>query len=290
MKNFPVLFACLVALAAPAAAETIAVAGSDTVLPIARKAAAAYTAQHPDVKFAIGGGGSSKGIRSVGAGEVELGMASRAMKAKEKKAHPSVVAHRIGVDGIALVVHKSNPVANLTTAQVRGLYSGAIQNWSEVGGEDSPVKLVTYHELHGTYGVFEKKVGLQGEARKGAGERQVVFRAEGGTTSGTALALNGAKPSLAAVLTKPNAIAYSALAAARELADKGAPLKVLSLDGVQPTKATLFDGSYTLQRGLYVLTKGAPTGTVAGFVKFLMGSEGQAIVAGQGSYPAAPAH
>jgi phosphate transport system substrate-binding protein len=81
--------------------------------------------------------GSGKGIQALIEGKVELGGASRPLKAEEKKAGLS--ATTIGYDAIAVFVHKSNPVKNLTKDQLKGIFTGKITNWKEVGGKNAPI-------------------------------------------------------------------------------------------------------------------------------------------------------
>jgi len=126
--------------------KTLSLAGSTTVEPIASKAAGVYMEKHPDVKVTVQGGGSGTGIKMVGEGTVDIGNASRKIKDKEKDLYPDLVGTIIAYDGIAIVVHPSNPVENLTKQQLQDIYAGKITNWKEIGGEDREIVVVTRAE------------------------------------------------------------------------------------------------------------------------------------------------
>jgi len=263
------------ALPRAADAQQITVAGSTTVKPIVDEAVKEFGKKNAAVKFAVGAGGSGQGIQAAGKGEVQIGMASRGLKDKEKADFADLQSVRIGIDGVALVVHKNNSVKAIATQQVVDVFTGKIKNWKELGGSDAPIVLVSSNSKHGTYDAFVEHFKLEGKDEGST----VSFKVKGGEGNGsTVKSVDGAKAALAAVVTQPNALTFASLGTATGMAEKGSPIQVLALDGVAGTEANVLSGSYGFQRPLLVLTKGAAVGPVKEFIDFLAGADGQRIV------------
>jgi phosphate transport system substrate-binding protein len=256
----------------------LSIAGSSTVQPIVTRAAKQYQEQRPEVRIVVGGGGSSHGIQAVAHGDVQAGMASRALKPSERDQWPALRPTRIGLAGVALVVHASSPVRGMTSAQVRDVFTGKIANWRQLGGPDASIVLITTNERHGTFDAFCEYFDL--EARPEGQQRQTFFRLKGTEESSGrgATLVDGNGPALAAVVTKPHAVSYASLGAALRVIAQGGPVKMLPLDGVTPTEQAVRDGTYRLQRPLLMITRGEPAGEVARFLAYLSGPEGQQIV------------
>lgn len=271
-----------------AAEEKITIAGSSTVKPIAEAAARLFKQSHPDVMVVIGGGGSSSGVKNAGEGTVDIGMASRKLKEKEISQYPSLVPIPIGLDGVAIIVNKKNPVTGITRDQLQQIYTGQIDNWKAIGGKDAPIDLVGILLKHGTASVFMKYVGLEGEEEGEGSGKSIRYRAKDGnaTANVTAKGADGNQPACAAVLTKPNAIGFASIGFAQSLADKGAGIKLLELEGAVPDIASVKAGTYPLVRPLQVVTKGEATGVVGEFIAFLSSSQGKTIVSDNGYIPA----
>ena len=119
-------------LASPVFAGQLSVNGSTTVLPIMQAATEAYTNDNPETTFSVAGTGSGNGIRAVIDGMADIGMSSRWIKDSEvKQAHENgvyIVPFAVASDGIVPVVHPDNPVKELTSEQLRGIYNGSITN------------------------------------------------------------------------------------------------------------------------------------------------------------------
>lgn len=258
----------------------ITVAGSSTIRPIVEKAAKAFNKTHSDVKFVIGGGGSSHGVKSAASGNVLIGMASRNLKDKEKKQWPDLAPYKIGLDGIAIIINKKNPVNKITKQQVQNIFTGKITNWKELGGNDAPIILISKEEGRSTLDLFLKYFGL--EAKEiGTGRAAVMVHREKGTreyASITAKLIGPNREAIAAISTKKNAIAYVSVGTAQEVADKGGRIKLLELDGVPATIENVANESYPLRRPLHLLTKGTAKDSAKEFIDFLTGTEGQDIV------------
>ncbi|MBW6513221.1 MAG: phosphate ABC transporter substrate-binding protein [Candidatus Syntrophosphaera sp.] len=242
--------------------NTITCSGSTTVLPIAQATAEAFMDLNPDINISIRGGGSGVGIAALQNGTVQIANSSRPMKSKEltqaKSKGINPTPYAVALDGIAIIAHRSNPVKNLTVAQIRDIYTGKIKDWSAVGGPKLPIVVISRDVASGTFEVFNDK------------------------------ALNGAKVDPSAQLlasnnaiattvgSTPGAIGYVGLG---YLTDE---VKTLSVNGTEASEKTVKDGSYQLSRKLYMYTNGKATGNVNKYLAFIQSSAGQKIVQAQG--------
>ena len=160
MKKFIIAAALLLAGFATASAQKIK--GSDTVLPLSQKEAEEYMKVNPSATVTVTGGGSGVGISALMEGTTDIAQASRRMKFDEKqkiqkegdKVKETVVAY----DALAIVVHPSNPVTNLTREQLEGIFTGRITNWKEVGGPDAKIIVYSRETSSGTYEFFKESV------------------------------------------------------------------------------------------------------------------------------------
>jgi len=247
-----VLTVFLVSVGAFAADNTLTIAGSTTVRPVAEELAKSFMRKNPDVKVLVQGGGSGQGIENVRLGVVDIGMASRELTPAEKDY--GLKEWLVAGDGIAIVVNRNVPIDNLTLEQIRGIFTGRITNWKSVGGYDAPIVVVNREDGSGTRTAF----------------REIVL----GDQSFTDLALvgdgNGVVHKI--VSTTPNAIGYISLGYVDHL------VKAIRVDGVEASIETILDGSYKVSRPLLFLTKGEPTGPVKEFLEFALSPEGQTIV------------
>lgn len=136
--------------------------GSDTVLPLSQKLAEQYMKKHPKQSVVVTGGGSGVGISALLTGTTEIAQASRKIKFDErqklqadgKKAKEVVIAY----DALAVVVHPSNKVSQLTREQLQDIFTGKIKNWKEVGGEDMRIVAYSRETSSGTYEFFKESV------------------------------------------------------------------------------------------------------------------------------------
>ncbi|MFW6125723.1 MAG: phosphate ABC transporter substrate-binding protein [Chloroflexota bacterium] len=253
----PVLFLAAVALIATSGCggtQRITEAGSTTVQPVAEKLANAYMADHPDIEIVVQGGGSSTGVKSCNEGTVDIGAASRELKPDE----PDLVEHLLARDGIAIAVHPSNPITELTTEEVKNVFAGTITSWSELGGADEDIIVVSREEGSGTRAAFEEMV---------MGEELI-------TASAILQPSNGAVRT--SVSTTPTSVGYLSFGYIDDT------VKSLAVDGVEGTVENAKSGTYPIVRPLYFLTKEEPEGIVKDFIDFCLGAEGQDIVEDEG--------
>jgi phosphate transport system substrate-binding protein len=242
--------------------QEISVAGSTTVQPLAELFAEAYMAMHPDVKIDVQGGGSSTGVKSAGQDTTDIGNASREIKDSEMEEYPDLVVHTIAYDGIAPVAHPDVPVDDLTLEQVRDIFAGNITNWSELGGPDENIIVVSREEGSGTRAAFEDLV---------MGDDALIV------DTAILQPSNGAVRTT--VSTTPFSIGYLSFG---YLDDS---VKALQVNGVEPTVANVVGGDYPVFRPLNMVTNGEATGVVKDWLDYILGSEGQQIVADEGYIP-----
>ena len=241
--------------------ETISIAGSTTVLPVAQAAAEEYMNQHSNADIQVSGGGSGVGATSVIGGTADIGMLSRDLKASEKEGN-TLKEFVVGKDGIALVGHPSNTVSDLSLEQVKAIYQGTITNWKDVGGADSEIVLIGRDSSSGTREFFTEFVLDKEDAAKDMQE----------------LNSNGAVAQ--AVSITPGAIGYVSL----EYVDDS--LKAFSIGGVAPTVDNVISGIYEINRPLLMVTNGEPEGLAADYLAFILSEEGQQILKDSGFIPA----
>ena len=234
-------------------------AGSTTVQPLAEKLAEAFMAMNPDLVIEIQGGGSSVGVTSAGEGTVDIGNASRAVKDSEMEEFPNLQVFTIAYDGIAVVTHPDTQLATLSVEQVRDIFAGEITNFSEVGGPDAPIAVVSREEGSGTRAAFEELVMEDGEEEKVITEKALLQQSNGQVRT--------------TVATTPNSIGYLSFGFLDE-STRGVPI-----DGVEPSVANVKNGSYPIFRPLNMLTNGPPNELAQALLDFILSGEGQAIVA-----------
>jgi phosphate transport system substrate-binding protein len=247
--------------------ESLSVTGSTTVLPVAQKAAEAYMDTHLQADIQVSGGGSSVGVQAVGEGTADIGMASRDLKDSEKEKYPDLVQHVVARDGIAVIVHPSNTMETVTTAQAKAIYQGTITNWKEIGGPDLAIVVVGRDSASGTREFFQEAVMNK--------EDFVPTQLEKNS--------NGAVKQT--IAQTPGAIGYVGLGYIDPT------VKALKVDvngtAVEPTVAAVVSGDYPIARSLNMFTKGEATGLAKDYLDFILSPDGQTIVEEEGFVPVA---
>ena len=177
--------------------------GSDTIVNLALAWAEQYQKEHPDVSIAVTGGGSGTGIAALINKTVDIANASREIKEEElaeaKSNGVDPVEHIIARDAIAVIVNPENSVAELTLQQISDIYSGKINNWSELGGADRPIVRLSRETNSGTHVYF-----LETVLRLGDRENKTLFATD-------TLLLPSSEGIVAEVRQNPNAIVYDGL-------------------------------------------------------------------------------
>ncbi len=265
-----VLFTLLAAVPSHAG-RGITVKGSDTMVILGQRWAETYMNQNAGQVVMVTGGGSGTGIAALINGTTDVCQSSRAMKPDEKlklrdRFQTTGIEIPVAKDGLAVYVHTSNPVRELSLEQLRGIYMGTITNWKQVGGSEATIILYSRENNSGTY-VFFKDVVLGG--------RDFSPRAQ--TLPGTAAVVN-------AVSKDANGIGYGGGAYAkgvREVALK----RTATAPAVLPDVKTVQDGSYPLSRPLYFYLRKKPEGDVRRFVDWVLSDAGQQLATQVGYFP-----
>lgn len=230
-------------------AEELLVTGSTTLLPIAEISGEMFSERNEDVKVLVSGLGSSAGIESVSKGSSDIGTASRDLK--DEEAVLGLYDTPVAFDAIAVIVNPDNGIDELSSEQVRLIFNGTYTNWSELGGADMRIGLVNRDEASGTREAFYKIV-----------MQETPF-------DRTAAVLPGTGQVRSVVAEARGAIGYISLGFVND------EVKVLAVDGVVPSEATVVDGSYPIQRILHFFTVGEPQGDAARFIDFVLSDEVQ---------------
>jgi phosphate transport system substrate-binding protein len=241
--------------------------GSTTVGPIAKAFKEYYTLKHKGVSITVSESGSGNGAKSLINQACDIANMSRFMKDKEFKAAVDKgvfpVAHVVALDGIAVIVHKSNPVKGLSVTQAREIYTGKISNWKDLGGPDQKIVAISRDTNSGTYETFHKLVMKKQKMAKG-----VEY-------------VNSNGMARARVQKTRAAIAYVGLA----FNDR--TVKGLEIDGILPSKQTVQSGTYPIARPLFMFTNGYPKmgSHKYAFVTLHLSKRGQEIIEAVGFVP-----
>jgi len=251
--------------------------GSDTIVNLALAWAEAYQEIRPEVSVSVTGGGSGTGIAALINGTVDIANASRQIKDEEitsaEENGITPVEHVIARDAIAVIVHPDNPVEKLSIDQISAIYSGAITNWSDVGGEDLPIVCLSRETNSGTHVYFLEEV-----IRKGDSEDTTLF-------APSVLLLPSSEGISTEVRQNPNAIGYDGLGYVTEGMKVVAVARTAAGPFVLPSIETVNNSSYPISRDLYMYTAGEPQGEIATYLAWILDSEAQQIVSRLGFVP-----
>lgn len=239
-------------------AETLRIKGSDTMLRLVSRWAEDFMKLHPDIAVYTEGGGSETGIRALIEGEVDLSSASRTLRPSEvgqllEKRGSLGLSILTAKDALSVYLNPANPVRDLSFAQLKDIFSGRIDNWREISGENLPIVVIGRQPNSGTFLFFKEHVleGAQYSSRS--------------TTVPTTSAV------IAQVKAQRGAIGYGGLAYGKDVIH-------CAVEGVEPTAENVRNGSYPIARYLYFFAAAPPQGSIKLFVDWVLSSAGQQIV------------
>lgn len=243
--------------------EQVVVTGASTVYPIVQMAAEELR-RTKGLDIMGQGGGSTRGFEDCIAGRNSLGAMARELTPEEKA---QVIAFPIAYDGVGIVVHASNPIAGVTTDELRQIYRKHVTNWSSLGGQNDRIVVVHKAEGHALRGVFMDYTGLTPEEMTRhtdvtAGDNAQVIRVIANTA---------------------NAIGYVSLGEVIKAAEAGQPVRLVKLNGIEPVMENVRNKTYPLFHPLYLISKREPQGGARVLLDFLRSPEGKAIIR-QGNY------
>jgi phosphate transport system substrate-binding protein len=260
----------------------IRVEGSDTMVNVAQAWAEKYHQQRPEVIVQVLGGGSGVGIASLIDDNCDMANSSRQMKPEEVQKTASThqgskaVEHVVGFDAMGIYVHPSNPIAGISMEELAAIFGEdpSVTRWSDLGvtmpaGVPDKIIRVSRQNSSGTYSYFREHVLGKGKDM-GLGS----------------LDANGSKDAVALVSRTPCAIGYSGMGYATPHVKMVPVAKKRGQPGVAPTVENAQSGTYPITRPLLIYTVGEPAGAVGEYLKWMLSSDGQAMVRQLGYVPA----
>ena len=251
--------------------------GSDTLVNLALAWAEAYHQQYPQVEISVTGGGSGTGIAALINGTVDVANASRQIKTEEiQQATDNGIIpmeHIVARDAIAVIVNPENPVNQLTIQQLSDIFSGKINNWSEVGGDDRPIVRLSRETNSGTHVFF-----LENVIRMGDPNNKTLF-------SPDTLLLQSSEGITVETRDNPNVIGYDGLGYVTPEVKVIAVAKDNLGPYVLPSADSVNEGEYPIARDLYMYTNGDPTGAVLDYLNWITMADAQGVVTKLGFVP-----
>lgn len=252
------------------ARTTVQIKGSDTMVNLSQAWAEDFMKRNPGTSIAVTGGGSGNGITSLISNTCDIAEVSREMKpseiamAEQKGVEPKKIV--VALDGLAVIVHPSNPVGQLSMSQLADIYTGRITNWKDVGGRDAKIVMLSREVNSGTHVYFKEHI-----LRHGKSDAKEEFSPE-------ALLLPSSQAIVDEASQNPDAIGYFGMGYITSR------IKVIRV-GVEgkaefyaPSVELIQNNTYPISRPLIMYTKGEPTGLTKAFVDFVLSAEGQEVV------------
>ncbi|MEG0256816.1 MAG: phosphate ABC transporter substrate-binding protein [Christensenella sp.] len=237
--------------AGAAVSGKVSMSGSTSMEQIANALKEAFMIKYPQVTVDVQLGGSSVGVQDAQSGKSDIGNVSRELKAEET----GLTENKVAIDGIAIVVNPANKVKEIKKDDLAKIYSGEINNWKDVGGEDQPIVVIGREASSGTRGAFEELLAVKDKCKY-------------------AQELNETGAVKTAVSATPAAIGYVSLEAIDDT------VTTLKVDGSDATEEAIKAGKYPLSRPFLMVTKeGEARPEVQAFIDFVLSTDGQKIVA-----------
>ena len=251
----------------PTSATDVTISGSSTVMPLAEAAAEVFNLEQHQYVVSVTAGGTGAGILGIAERKYDIAMASRALAEDEKQRFGSNFREfKVGLDGISLAVSEKiyqAGVKSLSREQIQKIYSGNITNWTQVGGPDEDIYVISREEGSGTRDDFNEAV---------LGNRKVE-------TPGVDTVANSGAEVKTAISGSDEAIGYLGFNYL------GGGVRAIAFDGIPPSYENIKLDIYELKRQLYFYTFGDPTPGAKAFIDFVQGPKGQKIAAEEGFIP-----
>jgi phosphate transport system substrate-binding protein len=250
--------------------KAIQIKGSDTMVNLGQAWTEAFMKQNPSVSLAVTGAGSGTGIAALIAGTTDIAQSSRNMEPKEielaekRGVHPREI--HVANDGITLVVNPANPVSKLTIRQLSDIYTGKINNWKEVGGQDAKIVALSRERNSGTHVFFLEHVVKLGD-KKNKNEFAPAV-----------LMMPSSQAIIEEVNANPSAIGYVGLGYLTAKEKALAIAREQNLAYIVPSLKTVMSRQYPVSRSLLFYVNGEPTDEVKSFIDFVLSPDGQEIV------------
>ncbi|MFT8570572.1 MAG: phosphate ABC transporter substrate-binding protein PstS family protein [Leuconostoc pseudomesenteroides] len=236
-----------------ASGTSITAVGSTALQPLVEAAGEEYAKENLGTFINVQGGGTGTGLSQVSQGAVDLGNSDVFAEEKEGIKASRLVDHQVAVVGIAPLLNKDNGVKNLSTAQLKAIFTGKITNWQEVGGKNLDIVIINRATGSGTRATFEKWA-LDGAESISAQEQD---------SSGMVRSI---------VATTPGAISYAAFGYI------DSSVVAASVNGIKPNNQNVATGKYAIWSYEHVYTKGKPDAQVSKFLKYLTSTKIQSTL------------
>ena len=230
------------------------IAGAHAMFELNKSLASAFSKLHPDIDVVVESGGALSALIALKRGSVDLAAMDRDLKVSEEAS--GLKGYLIARNGVGIVVNADCKLNSLKSAQIAALLAGEITQWSQVGGTQAAVQVVS--------------------RARGSTGRQFVedFVLSGGDIAATAIECDSAQKLIQTVANTPNALGYISL---KDRVDLNA-VNYLAVDGVSASRETLLSGRYPFTQSLYLVLQADPNSTARTFVDFVCSQGGQDIV------------
>jgi phosphate transport system substrate-binding protein len=246
--------------------EALVVSGTSVLAPLLQDIGQRFTESHPTVRIDVDFTQADRAVSDTRQGLADVGVICRPLKPGEA----GLQVFPLGRDGVAVIVHKSNPLHSLTDKQLHSLFTRTFTNWREVGGGDDPVVVIHEAESELLRSVFLEHFNIL--------PRQVPP----GPSVATSI------QAVQAVASQPRSISYASLGVASTAMQEGQPIRLLPLAGIAATPENVRNGSYPLIRPLLLLTRGTPQGMVGALVDYARSNQVDDLIEKYGFAPARP--
>ncbi len=250
------------------ASGKVVIAGSTSVQPLSEELATAFMKANSDITVEVQGGGSGQAAVALADGIADIGALSREVKDEEKET--IVKEYTIAKDGVAVIANSDVTVSDLTLKQIKGIFTGEITNWKEVGGKDEAITVVSREEGSGTRGAFTELTGVL--VKDDAGN-------ETDNTTKDAIVQPSTGAALEAVSSTPGAIGYVSMEAVDD------SVNTLTVEGVAVSKTTVLDGTYAISRPFVYGVTAEVSDAAQAFIDYVMSDEGQKLIEENGFIP-----
>jgi phosphate transport system substrate-binding protein len=221
--------------------------GSGTAIAVVAPMVEAFRAKHPAVTLEIEESSSRWALGYARQGMVDIGLSTLPPGPGDE----GLVARAVARDGLCLIVHRDNPVAALSDDQIRGIFTGTVANWKEVGGPDRAITRINHADVRTPLALFSNYLGISPSRIKYA---DIVISSDA--------------EAVRHVSNKPEAVTYTSIAIARSAVMGGSPIRLLGFGGVEPTPENVAAGRVPIVYDVLLVTRGEPQGVVKAFVEF----------------------